>query len=165
MDGDANSVSTESIFTALDLCLQSNIFEFNDKLFKQVGGVGTGMKLSPTYACLGMGNFEKVVFSSDQDLLRKITLWKRFIDDVLMVFRGSESECLALVNWLNSLMPGVVKFKFEFSNTRIVFLDLEVFIEDGKLICTSNQQTSSFTWTSNPTTQTTAREVSPTARG
>ena len=70
--GDLNSVSSESILAALDLCLQSNIFEFNDKLFKQVGGVGTGMKLSPTYACLGMGNFEKVVFSSDQDLLRKI---------------------------------------------------------------------------------------------
>ena len=131
--GDLNSVSSESILAALDLCLQSNIFEFNDKLFKQVGGVGTGMKLSPTYACLGMGNFEKVVFSSDQDLLRKIILWKRFIDDVLMLFRGSESDCQALVNWLNSLMPGVVKFKFEFSITRIVFLDLEIFIEDGKL--------------------------------
>ena len=50
-----------------------------------------------------------------------------------MLFRGSESDCQALVNWLNSLMPGVVKFKFEFSITRIVFLDLEIFIEDGKL--------------------------------
>jgi hypothetical protein len=33
------------------------------------------MKLSPTYACLGMGNFEKVVFNSSQDLLNKIILW------------------------------------------------------------------------------------------
>ena len=40
--GDLNSVSSESILAALDLCLQSNIFEFNDKLFKQVGGVGLG---------------------------------------------------------------------------------------------------------------------------
>ena len=51
-DGDLDSVSTESILSALELCLQSNIFEFNKKLYKQVGGVGTGMKLSPTYACL-----------------------------------------------------------------------------------------------------------------
>ena len=35
--------------------------------------------------------------------------------------------------WLNSLMPGVVKLKYEFSYTRIVFLDLEIFLEDGKL--------------------------------
>ena len=30
-------------------------------------------------------------------------------------------------------MSGVNKLKFEFSYTRIVFLDLEIFIEDGKL--------------------------------
>ena len=73
------------------------------------------------------------MFSSNQALIEQILLWKRFIDDVLMLFRGSESDCQALVSWLNSLMPGVVKFKFEFSITRIVFLDLEIFTEDGKL--------------------------------
>jgi hypothetical protein len=35
--------------------------------------------------------------------------------------------------YINSLMPGVIKFKFEFSFTRIVFLDLEIFQEDGAL--------------------------------
>ena len=30
-------------------------------------------------------------------------------------------------------MPGVIKFKFDFSFTRIVFLDLEIFQEDGEL--------------------------------
>ena len=133
VDGNPNRMSTESILKALELCLQSNIFEFNEKFFKQVGGVGTGMKLSPTYACLGMGNFEKVVFSSGQDLLKKIIIWKRFIDDILMLFRGSKLECETLVNWLNSLMPGVIKLKYEFSYTRIVFLDLEIFLEDGML--------------------------------
>ena len=132
-DGYINSVSTESILSALDLCLKSNIFQFHEKFFKQVGGVGTGMKLSPTYACLGMGSFENIVFNSNQDLLRKIMLWKRFIDDVIMLFKGSKSECQTLVNWLNSLMPGVIKFKHEFSFSRIVFLDLEIFKEDGCL--------------------------------
>jgi hypothetical protein len=80
-----------------------------------------------------MGNFEKVVFESNQDLLRRIILWKRFIDDIFMLFKGTKSDCEKLVNWLNSLMPGVVKLKFEFSFTRIIFLDLEIFIEDGRL--------------------------------
>ena len=71
-DGEISSVSSESILEALDLCLESNIFEFNEKLFKQVGGVGTGLKLSPTYACLGMGNYENIVFKSNQELLKKI---------------------------------------------------------------------------------------------
>ena len=95
--GEGKSVSSESILEALDLCLDSNVFKFNEKIFKQVGGVGTGLKLSPTYACLGMGNYEKIVFNSNHDLLKKIILWKRFIDDILMMFKGSRDECEALV--------------------------------------------------------------------
>ena len=113
--------------------MRSNIFEFNEQLYKQVIGVGTGQKLSPTYACLGMGNYEKIVFNSQHVLLERIILWKRFIDDILMLFRGTKEECESLVNWLNSLMPDVVKLKYEFSYSRIVFLDLEIFIEDGIL--------------------------------
>ena len=75
--------------------------------------MGTGIKLAPPYACLGMGKFEKVAFNSDFELLDKILLWKRFIDDVIMLFKGTLAECETLVAWLNSLMPEVVKFKFE----------------------------------------------------
>ena len=50
-----------------------------------------------------------------------------------MLFRGTEEQCRHLVDWLNSLMPGVVKFKYEYSMEKIEFLDLEIFIENGKL--------------------------------
>ena len=126
-------VSTNSILTALDLCLKNNFFTFNNKVYKQISGVGTGIKLAPTYACLGMGKYEKLAFNSNQDLLQNILVWKRFIDDVLMLFKGSREECEELVDWLNSLMPGVVKFKFDFSYQKVEFLDLEIYIEDGKL--------------------------------
>ena len=93
--------------------------------------MGTGVKLAPTYACLGLGKFEKMVFDSDEELLQKIVIWKRFIDDVFMLFRGSKSECEDLVNWLNGILPGVVKFKYEYSHQKIEFLDLEISIENG----------------------------------
>ena len=51
-----------------------------------------------------------------------------------MFFRGSKEECTSLVEWLNSLMPGVVKFKFEFSFEEIEFLDLKIFLEGGRII-------------------------------
>ena len=133
-DGDDDMfVSTNSILTALDLCLKNNYFSFNDKVYQQVSGVGTGIKLAPTYACLGMGKYEKLVFNSNQDLLQKVLLWKRFIDDVLMLFKGNKQECEEFVGWLNSLMPGVVKFKFDFSFDKIEFLDLIISIENQKL--------------------------------
>jgi hypothetical protein len=130
---DGDDVSANSILMALDLCLKNNHFTFNKKVYKQISGVGTGLKLAPTYACLGMGKFEKILFNSNQDLLERILLWKRYIDDVLMLFRGSKSECECLVNWLNSLLPGVVKFKFDFSFHEVEFLDLRISIENGRL--------------------------------
>ena len=95
---DGNSVTANSILMALDLCLKNIYFSFNDKVYKQISGVGTGIKLAPTYACLGMGKFEELAFSSYQDLLEKILIWKRFIDDVLLLFRGTKDECDALVH-------------------------------------------------------------------
>jgi hypothetical protein len=125
--------STNSVLAALELCLKNNYFQFDSKIYKQKRGVGTGIKLAPTYACIGVGKYETDLFSSDQALLQKILLWKRFIDDVLMLFRGSKEECEQLVNWLNSLMAGTIKFKFDFSYEKINFLDLEVYIQNGQL--------------------------------
>ena len=40
---------------------------------------------------------------------------------------------LNLMEWLNSLMSGVVKFKSNFSTSQVEFLDLVISIKDGKL--------------------------------
>ena len=80
-----------------------------------------------------MGKFEKTAFDSNYNLLPKILLWKRFIDDVLMLFKGSEQECGELVSWLNSLYPGVVKFKHEYSTDKVEFLDLLLSMEHNRL--------------------------------
>ena len=53
---------------------------------------GYRSEVSPPYACLGMGRFEKTAFNSNFDLLDRILLWKRFIDDILMLFKGKLAE-------------------------------------------------------------------------
>ena len=80
-----------------------------------------------------MGKYESIAFNSDFELLDRILLWKRFIDDVLMLFDGSKEECEKLVDWLNSLLPGVIKFKFQYSTEMVEFLDLEIFVENERL--------------------------------
>ena len=35
MDGNESFVSTSSLMNALDLCLKSNVFTFNNKIYKQ----------------------------------------------------------------------------------------------------------------------------------
>ena len=95
--------------------------------------MGTGLKLAPPYACLGMGQYEKIAFSSDQPLLDLILLWKRYIDDVFGLFKGTREQFDSLVTWLNSLMPGVVKFTANISYNQVEFLDLIIKIENGRL--------------------------------
>ena len=86
-------VKTESILAALDLCLKNNFFEFNKQIYQQTRGVGTGIKLAPLYTWLGMGKFESTAFRTDFELLEKVLLWKRFIDDILMLFKGTKQDC------------------------------------------------------------------------
>ena len=57
---DVLKVKTESILAASELCLKNNYFTFNEKIYQQTGGVGTGIKLAPPYACLGRGKFENI---------------------------------------------------------------------------------------------------------
>ena len=60
-------------------------------------------------------------------------LWKRYIDDIFMLFKGSKQECECLVSWLNSLHPGVIKFKFEYSTEMVEFVDLQIMVENGRI--------------------------------
>ena len=80
-----------------------------------------------------MGEFENIVFGSDNQMLDLLIFWKRFIDDVLGLFKGTEQEFDEFVNWLNSIMRGIVKFKSSFSSDKVEFLDLVISIENGKL--------------------------------
>ena len=77
---------------------QNNIFQFNGKRYKQKKGVGTGIKLAPPYACMAMGEFEETVFNSNNQLLELLIFWKRFIDDILALFKGTEEEFRQLVD-------------------------------------------------------------------
>ena len=82
---------------------------------------------------MAMGEFEDIAFGSKNQLLDLLIFWKRFIDDVLGLFKGNEQEFEEFESWLNSIMRGVVKFKSNFSSEKVEFLDLIISIENGKL--------------------------------
>ena len=101
-----------------------------------MGGVGTDQIFAPPYACLAMGKFEKMAFnttSEQRKLLELIILWKRFIDDIFLLFKGSEAECEELSVWLNSLILGQIKLKCNFAKDNLEFLDLRIMIIRGQI--------------------------------
>ena len=86
-------VKTPTLMEGLDLCIKNNFFTYNGKIYRQIGGVGTGVKLAPPYACIAMGEYENQVFSSQNEMLKLIGIWKRFIDDIFILFKGSKEDC------------------------------------------------------------------------
>ena len=89
--------------------------------------------MAPPYACIAMGDYEDKVFSSQNNLLDLVLLWKRFIDDIFLLFKGSRAECELFLDWLNSLMPGVINLKCTFSEDTLEFLDIKIKIRNGRL--------------------------------
>ena len=66
--------------------------------------------------------------------MQAIDFWKRFIDDIFILFKGTREECRQLVDSPNSALPGIIKLKYEYSTECVEFLDLKIIIRDGKLI-------------------------------
>ena len=54
--------------------------------------------------------------------------FKKYIDDVLSLFRGDREQAKWCISILNSICPGVVEFTLTFSTTSIIFLNTRLIL-------------------------------------
>ena len=59
-------------------------------------------------------------------------LWKRFIDDIFLIWPHGMGSLLEFINHLNTVHP-TIKFTKEISPTEIPFLDLIIYIKGSRL--------------------------------
>ena len=124
---------TQFILDLLTLVLHNMNFEFNGEHYQQIGGTAMGTSLAPNYANLFMDRFETRALDGYP---LKPLVWKRFIDDIFMVWTHGEESLNHFIEYLNSLHESI-KFTHEFSYSEINFLDTTVkFNEHRELITT-----------------------------
>ena len=118
------------------MVLGGNFFEFAGKVFKQLIGTAMGTRAAPTYACLFMGWLEQT------KLLGRWTgtaphLWRRFIDDVFFIWKGTEEELQKFIEHINK-QHSHIKFtaSYDIKSRSVPFLDMEVSIDDNNFIQT-----------------------------
>ena len=70
----------------MKIVLRNNLFE---KYYLQIQGTAMGTKMAPAYANLFMGKLEESLIHLGKP---HILIWKRFIDDVFLIWTGSETE-------------------------------------------------------------------------
>ena len=118
------------IRTFLEFILNHNFFEFAGEYYQQILGTAMGTRAAPHIANLFMADLENPLILSHFDSL---ALFRRFIDDVLLIWKDGEASLKDFLDKLNSLHP-TIKFDFQISKERVNFLDLEISIKKNKLV-------------------------------
>lgn len=124
------------VLEAIWYLLTHNYFLFNGVFYLQTRGTAMGARFEPTYANLYLGWWEEShVLGGDAPNLEHIVMYRRFIDDLLFVWKGTEEGFREFVKVLENVELNL-KFTSSFNTNRIVYLDLLIYIRDGKIATT-----------------------------
>ena len=126
-----NALQEELILveTLLEHILKKNYFEFNNEYYLQISGTAMGTRCAPNYAIIFMAELEEKFLST---LTLKPKIWKRFIDDIFIIWNHGENELQKLLEQLNQFHP-TIKFTEEHSEYGIPFLDTFTYIHESEL--------------------------------
>jgi hypothetical protein len=106
--------------------LFNNVFSYNNQTYLQVNGVATGSPVAPSVANLFLASLEKGSIITWQ---AHLLVYRRYIDDIFIIFKGSECELRKFQLEINSLHTKI-NLTWEVSLHKNIFLDLVVFKGD-----------------------------------
>ena len=107
----------------LRIILEGNHFEFAGNMYKQVQGTAMGTKMAPAYANLFMCELETEFLKEE---IVQPFVWRRFIDNILIIWPGSKEKLMELITRLNKYHT-TIKFTSTISPEEVTFLDLTIF--------------------------------------
>ena len=120
------TIPTEDLLELAGLVLDSNEFTFQGESYIQKEGTAIGSKLGKNYACAYMGEWEEEVNrKAEEKMGKKPRFWKRFVDDIIGVWKGSKEEFLKFVEICNQVEERI-KVTYEICEKEAVFLDVKV---------------------------------------
>ena len=140
------TVPTDFIVKLLEMVLKWNIFTFDSQLYQQLIGFAMGTKCAPNVADLFMAEIDEKILdlAAQTDGDSPISFYRRFLDDIFMLFTDSSQDLHQFVSEINTIHPGI---KFTMSHTTpatpdcdceaadsIPFLDTSIKIKDGQLV-------------------------------
>lgn len=100
--------------------MENNFFSFQDEWYQQVEGLAMGTASAPVLANLYAGYLER---QANIPFQKGVLKYMRYIDDVLMVFQGTEKE---LTDFLAEYKLGPLSVNWAYSKAKIEFLDIEI---------------------------------------
>ena len=126
---DNKQISSDTLTELAEVVLKNNIFEFDEKTFKQKRGTTIGTKFAPPYAILFMANLEEKMLESFE---KKPMIGWRYIEDIFFIWQHSEESLEVFIEQVNVFHSTII-FTAEYSKEEINFLDVNIKLIDGKL--------------------------------
>ena len=143
------TVPTDYIVRLLEMVLKWNIFDFDSQLYKQLIGFAMGTKCAPNVADLFMADIDEKIkalaVSLSPNHISPIEFYKRFLDDIFLLYSGTPQELHQFLDKINEIHPGI-KFTMQHTTpagqeancdcqttSSIPFLDVEISVKEGKL--------------------------------
>ena len=124
--------STQCIVDALEICLTCNKSKFTHQHFLETDGTAQGPHMSScSYADIAMAKYDSLANKSHL----KPSVWKRFRDDVFVLWEHSTASLSSFLDYLNTMgKTGKIKFTMEIAGDTVLgFLDLKLKINEGKI--------------------------------
>ena len=145
-------IPTDYLVKLMRVILENNLFRFNEQLWRQEVGCAMGTKPAPSYADIFMAKkIDDKIISLAQTYSRHgkspIEIFKRFLDDIFSIFKGSTKNLHILFDEMNKIHE-TIKFTMNHSSPpnepdedrckcklqqSVPFLDVSCSIQNGKI--------------------------------
>lgn len=116
------------ILKSLEFCLNHNYFWYNNIYYLQVKGITMGAKFAPRVANLYKSKWEQE--GRLHNLHPRIVLYKRLIDDLLVIWKGNMNDIKIILQSMNNNYKNI-SLTWDISkdniHTKYNFLDLEIY--------------------------------------
>jgi hypothetical protein len=131
---------TELFLQILKLVMENNIFSFGESYWLQLSGTAMGTPTACSYATVSYGHFENTEILTT--FKPNLIYYKRYIDNVFGIWlppsHNKDSTWNAFKEKLNSW--GSLHWTIENPSSHTVFLDLNIYIRNSKIITTTFQK-------------------------
>jgi len=119
----------EQLLRLLRTSLLAHDFRLEEHTWLQVKGVAMGKAFGGCFASLYLGEWETLALRTSP---QRPTLWRRFQDDILVVWDHGHDALVSFLEHLNALDPHII-VDLTCNADKIRFLDLEIYRAPGGL--------------------------------
>ena len=115
---DNKQISSDTLTELAEVVLKNNIFEFDEKTFKQKRGTAIATKFAPPYAFLFMADFEEKMLESFE---KKPMISWRYIDDIFFIWKRGQKSLKVFIKQVN-MFHSTINSTAEYSKEEVNFV-------------------------------------------